>query len=74
MAIESTSKLVIPGTPLYSLFNKNIGNVVSLATTVGEESGTLVSFSQSYVTITTDSGINKYVLLEKIISFSFTEE
>lgn len=72
MAVESNMKLIIPGTPLYALLKRNKGNTITITTPAGEEQGILSEFSQTYLTIVTDTSLTKYVLMDNVVSFSFS--
>ncbi|MFC5651308.1 hypothetical protein ACFPYJ_19780 [Paenibacillus solisilvae] len=73
MALESTSKLVIPGTILHALLQRNKGKQMDVMTTAGMANGLLHAFNPTFLTLTSDTGKETYILFDYVVSFSFTE-
>ncbi len=71
MAIEGIGNLVLPGTPLHSLLSRNRGKQISVMTVAGAETGLLEDYTSAYIQIVDDGGKSNYILLDRIVSFSF---
>ncbi|WP_338554442.1 DUF2642 domain-containing protein [Paenibacillus sp. KS-LC4] len=73
MAIESTAKHIIPGSPLSTVLSENKGNSITVNTTAGSSfSGQFSDYTASYLIITTAPSTTLYVMVEEIVSFSFS--
>ncbi|WP_341280956.1 DUF2642 domain-containing protein [Paenibacillus sp. FSL H8-0537] len=73
MAIESTAKHIIPGSPLSTVLSENKGNPITVNTTAGSSvSGQFTDYTASYLVITTAPSTTLYVMVEEIVSFSFS--
>ena len=73
MTLDSDSKLVLPGTILYAFLQRNKGKQMSIMTTAGLASGLLHAFNPSFLTLTSPSGQETYILFDQVVSFLFTE-
>ncbi|WP_419877040.1 hypothetical protein [Brevibacillus centrosporus] len=70
-SISPNNQLPFPGSPLYQLLTKHIGENITVFTMNGEITGELSGVNTGYITVTKDTFSEVHIVFGTVISFSF---